>query len=257
MRLGQSIAVLVACVAVSVSCGPVAQPGSEDAQLNTNIAVLSSADSLHDLVGNAKQGLTVVDPRQLLNGAPETEANDIVEDPNDPFITSRSGKPRPNFVSSSDEWAEAPISKQQTPLHRVKRCGGGGGGGDDGDANRARRARRNRARRARRARRAQARAARRAAKASEGSTTTTVTRKVIQDGQVVSQSVIPQGTVVQHQPVVQAVAPQQPVVVQHQPAQPQVVVGQPQVVSGQPQVAAVQPQLAAPSISVQGSVKVN
>lgn len=123
----------------------------------------------------------------LANSAP-----DIEEDSDDPFITTGSGKPRPIFELEADEWVNdlpnnVMLPKSPSALSRVKRCGGND---DDGDANRARRrAARRRASRRRAARRRAAKKAKKAAKkAAKSRTETTVTTKVIQNGQVVSET---------------------------------------------------------------------
>lgn len=251
-----AIATISVCCCV-VLASPVAEFSTEngDTQLKTNIAVLDSSASLRDFVGgsNKQQGaLTVVDPTQLLENAPNApKLDDIEEDPKDPFITTRSGKRRPMLVDSEPDWAdEAPMARIPrivAGLSRVKRCGGGGGGGggdyDDDDVNRARRTRR--ARRARRARRNRAKRARKAARKAERkaakaaaskTTTTTVTRKVIKNGQVVSETTEAGG-----EPMVSSCA---------QEAQP--VVAAAPVVVQQPVATAT-----VPSISVQGSINVN
>lgn len=248
----QSIVVLVAFMAMGISCQPLTHSDNEgDAQLKTNIAVLSPNESLKDLMGNVKEGLTVIDPEKMLDTASVklVDPDEIVEDPFDWFLTSPKGKIRPNLVDSGEDWAEPTIggridsnllrrvANQGKPLTRVKRCGGGGGGGGDGNNANRPRAGFNRSNSVSRRNNNLTR-----------TTTTTTTRTVIKDGKVISQTVIPQSGVVQHQPVGnQVVAQQQPVVVyQHQPAQQVVAAAQPHVVAaGQPQVVAAQPQVVA------------
>lgn len=145
-------------------------------------ALIDQRASAHpiDTVGFDARDLT--EPTSLL--APENDAvNDIEEDKEDRFITSREGTLRDPGKVSLDalEWTdEEPVGPKRL-LSRVKRCGGGDDD-DDGDANRSRRARR--ARRTRRTRRARkARKARRARKSSKTTTTTTITRRIVQPGE--------------------------------------------------------------------------
>lgn len=135
--------------------------------------------------------------------------------------------------------------KKVRVLSRQKRCGGRRDDDDDGDANRARRTRRARRRAARRARK-------RAQKAAQSSTTT-VTRRVIQDGQVVSQDGTTQTACAQQQ-----VAPQPIILQQPAPVVQNVVPGQQIVQPAQPIVqsaAPVQPIVQAPGAPVQPIVQ--
>lgn len=130
------------------------------------------------------------DPSKLLEGYDHT-AEDIEEDKEDRFITTRDGELRDSGKVNleANEWTDEDTIGNRRVLSRVKRCGGGGGDDDDdGDANRSRRARRTRRTRSRRtqkSRRVRAREARKAkkarkAKSKKTTTTTTITRKIIQ-----------------------------------------------------------------------------
>lgn len=214
--------------------------------MKSNVAVIGSEDAPTVL---NRPNQVVVDPRSILENT-KPHIDDIEEDDNDRFITTRSGKPRPDFASDADQWAEDTITRLPPTLSgmgkvRVKRCGDGGGGGG---ANRSRRARRNRARRARANR-----------EGSVKSTKKVITRRIIQNGQVISETTDQGQTAVVQQPAQQTIV---------QSAQPQSVVYQPPVVQAvqQPNSApvimqsaahVVQPAIQMPSISVQGSIKVN
>lgn len=214
--------------------------------------------------------MTVVDPSSLLansNNVVDPKDNDIQEDPRDRFISTRSGKRRPMLMSDSEssEWADdAPAQKIRKlvdedtgsiaarVLSRVKRCGGGGDD-DGGNARRARRARRARA--ARRARKA-------AARAQNSVQSTTVTKKIYQNNQLVSETsyaqpaghqvIVPAGAPPMVQSVAAAPVQHQPVIIQQQPVAAPIVQQAPA-----PQVVQQQQAGNLPSISVQGSVKVN
>lgn len=168
----------------------------EDPLMKTDINLIGADKSLM----STYQGNNVVinTNKMIAQAALANSAPDIEEDLDDPFVTTGSGKPRPVFKigKEADEWindlpkTSLNVMNNQS-LSRVKRCGGGNNDDDDG-ANRARRARRRAARRAARRRAAKARkarkAARKAAKKATKTTQTTVTTKVIQNGQVVSET---------------------------------------------------------------------
>lgn len=150
---------------------------------------LVGLDSMNNVQTHEFNGNNVmIDTNKIASQAAlANSARDVEEDVDDPFITTASGKPRPVFERGleADQWAEDVIpglndgQQSQRPLSRVKRCGGGDD--DDGDANRARR-------RARRARRVAKRRAAKVNKAKKTKTTkTTVTKKVIKNGEVISE----------------------------------------------------------------------
>lgn len=74
--------------------------------MNTNIALVG-ADP--ETTGVRKQDNVVIDPSILLEKAGLLNDNteeDIEEDVNDKFITTRSGKLRPRFESGNEDWSE-------------------------------------------------------------------------------------------------------------------------------------------------------
>lgn len=75
--------------------------------MNTNIALVG-ADPTTTAVRNHEH--VAIDPTVLLNEAGFLNGNneevDIEEDPDDRFITTRSGKLRPRFVSGHEDWSK-------------------------------------------------------------------------------------------------------------------------------------------------------
>lgn len=240
-----------------LSAGGGYDPRDPRAAMSANIALIKDTNLFGEL-GKSAPGSSEILKHTKLVGAPNID-NDIEEDPNDRFITSRSGKLREikfNDADDADQWAnERPMAStrlaQSGPslhsgsaqpvrvLSRKKRCGGNDDD-DDGDANRARGVRGRRGRRTSRTRRRGGR--RRGSRRRASKSTTTVTRRVIQNGQVVSETTSESGAKLA--PVAQAAAP----VVQSIVPQQQVI---PAPVGQQTTGNAV------PSISVQGAVKIN
>lgn len=175
----------------------------------------------------------------------EYRKTDIEEDPEDRFVTTRSGKPRVQLVNAEEDWAdESPLTAYSggQVLIRKKRCGGGDD--DDGNANRARSVRRRRQRQVSRQRRVAKKARRAARKAARGRTTT-ITRTIIPANQLASYPAVQpanaQMYVQQQQPgqVIQTVQMQPGTVQQLVPAQ--VITQQPQVQFQGQAVASIQP----------------
>lgn len=222
--------------------------------MKTNVAVIGSPDAARAVL--SKQQQIVVDPSKLM-GRSDISAgiDDIEEDDNDRFITTRSGKRRPNYIDTddTDEWAEdvgargdddderssnvEPPTLSGLGKKRVKRCGGDDDD-DDGDANRSRRSRRARGRRSRRTRNNRRNSNRNRNSNSNNSsnnnnnrrsrTTTTVKRRVIQNGQVTSESTSNQSQAVH---TVQAATPVTVQQQQQKQQQPQPVLSQQTILS--------------------------
>lgn len=74
--------------------------------MNTNIALVG-ADL--ETLGVRRQDNVVIDPSVLLDKAGLLNDNteqDIEEDEDDKFITTRSGKLRPRFETGNEDWSE-------------------------------------------------------------------------------------------------------------------------------------------------------
>lgn len=166
--------------------------------MSTNIALVGADPSNTQAVGQNLENvlidpITLIDQASALHRPTATELGDIEEDEHDRFLTSAKGKIRPQLLmDTGDDWANDDFvvpSGGKGPLSRVKRCGGGGD--DDDDANRSRRSKRSR--RTRKVRKSK----------KNGGKTTVVTRKVIQNGQVVSHVVETKKQTVVKEPLVQ------------------------------------------------------
>lgn len=265
---------VVPLAAAIVSANP--KPETEQIRMhnmNTNIAFGSSAEKVSFDSGDYNRQV-LIDPSKLIEQVSKSKLyNDIEEDPEDRFITTRSGKPRQRLMrgGEADQWVEDTlVGKQQAAAiagvqsgsqkvlsRKKRRCRNN----DDGDANRSRRARR--ARSNRRAQRKAERRARKAAKkaARRSQSTTTVIRKIVPISEV--NQLNGATTLVQQQPgtIVQSAVPatattiQQPAqIIQQQVPQQKVVVPAAASIVATPVVAAP---ATAPSVSVQGSVNIN
>lgn len=244
--------------------------------MNTNINFVGSRAMMGEFAKQGQKNVAVVDPIGMLDESAQANIKgDIEEDPNDRFITSRSGKRRPMLEHDEQEWAdEEPIAKWPNVssgakpakvLSRKKRCGGGDNDGGGGGARRTRRTRRRRNRNNRALRN---RSRPRRTKSSR-TTSTTITRKVFQGDKLVSQTIETKGAP-NSQPASTVVQPQVAPALQHQVApavQQQVVPAVQQQAAPvmhtvqQPQPVIVQqppaPAASVPSIAVSGSVKIN